>query len=176
MTSPFRRVLVPVDFSRATDQLIASGEAIRIGDDLHIEVSPASARAIGIGVGLCAPDGEVRLVHATPALEHGSLYGGTAGLANALDEIHRSSREAAVRCLEVLAAGSIPVGPTISCEARHGVALAVVLGEAQRFDADLIVIAASGRNRVARFFLGSTADRIIREADCPVLVIPADRE
>ena len=38
---------------------------------------------------------------------------------------------------------------------------------------DLIVLAASGRSRVARFFVGSTADRIIREASCPVLVVPA---
>jgi hypothetical protein len=35
------------------------------------------------------------------------------------------------------------------------------------------VLAASGRSRVARFFVGSTADRIIREASCPVLVVPA---
>ena len=40
-------------------------------------------------------------------------------------------------------------------------------------EADLIVMAASGRSRVARFFVGSTADRVIREAPCPVLVIPA---
>jgi nucleotide-binding universal stress UspA family protein len=34
-------------------------------------------------------------------------------------------------------------------------------------------MASSGRSRVARFFVGSTADRVIREANCPVLVIPA---
>jgi len=41
------------------------------------------------------------------------------------------------------------------------------------FEADLIIMAASGRSRVTRFFVGSTADRVIRQAKCPVLVIPA---
>ena len=44
--------------------------------------------------------------------------------------------------------------------------------EATKFDADLIVLPASARSTVARFFLGSTADRVIRQAPCPVLVVP----
>jgi nucleotide-binding universal stress UspA family protein len=59
-----------------------------------------------------------------------------------------------------------------SFEARPGVALQVILEEAERFEAELLVIAASGRSRVARFFLGSTADRVIRQAACPVMVVP----
>ena len=179
MPSPFKRVLVPVDFSRATDQLIADGNAIKIGEDLHIEVSPASAQAIEIAVGLCDEQGEVRLVHATPALEQGSVYGGAAGLgglASAIDEIHANARAAAVQCLEHLAAQHRDAGPRITCAAQNGVALKVVLTLSRELDADLIVLASSGRSRVARFFLGSTADRIIRESECPVLVIPTERE
>ncbi len=179
MPTPFSHVLVPVDFSRATDQLIADGKAITVGEDLHIEVSEASARSIETAVQLCDPSGEVRLLHATPALEHGTIYGGAAGLgglSTAIDEIHANAHAAAVQCLEHLAASHREVGPKISCHAQHGVAVRVVLNTASDFDADLIILAASGRNRVARFFLGSTADRIIREAECPVLVMPTERE
>jgi nucleotide-binding universal stress UspA family protein len=56
---------------------------------------------------------------------------------------------------------------------RPGAALDVILEEARRFRADLVVMAASGRSKVARFFVGSTADRVIRQMHCPVLVIPA---
>lgn len=63
---------------------------------------------------------------------------------------------------------------TLEYVVRPGQPLAVVLEEAERFKPDLIVMAASGRSRVARFFVGSTADRVIRQAPCPVMVVPAD--
>jgi nucleotide-binding universal stress UspA family protein len=36
---------------------------------------------------------------------------------------------------------------------------------------DLIVIGTHGRRSVPRFFLGSVAERVVREAECPVLTI-----
>lgn len=41
-------------------------------------------------------------------------------------------------------------------------------------DADLIVIGTHGRRGVPRFFLGSVAERVVREAACPVLTIRQD--
>jgi nucleotide-binding universal stress UspA family protein len=38
-------------------------------------------------------------------------------------------------------------------------------------DADLIVMGTHGRRGVPRFFLGSVAERVVREAACPVLTI-----
>ena len=40
--------------------------------------------------------------------------------------------------------------------------------------ADLIVIGTHGRRGVPRFFLGSVAERVIREAACPVLTVRQD--
>jgi len=39
---------------------------------------------------------------------------------------------------------------------------------------DLIVMATQGRSGVPRFFLGSVADRVVRTASCPVLVVRAE--
>ncbi|HYZ07963.1 MAG TPA: universal stress protein, partial [Pseudonocardiaceae bacterium] len=39
-------------------------------------------------------------------------------------------------------------------------------------DADLLVVGSRGRGRVATALLGSVSARCIREATCPVLVIP----
>jgi nucleotide-binding universal stress UspA family protein len=36
---------------------------------------------------------------------------------------------------------------------------------------DLVVVATHGRSRAARFFLGSVADKVVRGAPCPVLVV-----
>jgi nucleotide-binding universal stress UspA family protein len=63
-------------------------------------------------------------------------------------------------------------GVAVELSTRSGVPMHVILEEAEQRAVDLILIPTSGRSRVARFFLGSTADRIIREASCPVLVIP----
>lgn len=38
--------------------------------------------------------------------------------------------------------------------------------------ADLLVVGTSGHNAFERAFLGSTATRVLAEADCPVLVVP----
>jgi nucleotide-binding universal stress UspA family protein len=38
--------------------------------------------------------------------------------------------------------------------------------------ADLIVIGTRARGGVARLFLGSVADKVVRGANCPLLVVP----
>lgn len=42
---------------------------------------------------------------------------------------------------------------------------------AQETDADLIIMTTHGHAGVARIFLGSTAERVIRHAPCPVLAV-----
>lgn len=42
---------------------------------------------------------------------------------------------------------------------------------AEDLDADLIIIATHGRTGVTRFFLGSVAERVVRESQRPVLTI-----
>lgn len=52
----------------------------------------------------------------------------------------------------------------------------VVLEVAQLIESDLIVLGTSGHNAWHRFFLGSTATRVVSEAVCPVLVVPHELE
>ncbi len=171
----FQRILVPVDFSAASDELVASGRAMRVGNQ-SIDFAPASMRSIELAAALArAYGGRLRLIHATPTLNYSAMYTPPAGVAlppNVITEIHESARRASVEALSTLAALHCE-GVTVECEALPGVPLNVVLEEVDRFHADLVVLAASGRSRVTRFFLGSTADRVIRQASCPVLVIPA---
>ncbi|MDF3082018.1 universal stress protein [Burkholderia sola] len=48
-----------------------------------------------------------------------------------------------------------------------------IVGVAREIDADLIVIGTHGRRGFRRLFLGSVAERVLRQATCPVLMIPA---
>ncbi len=54
---------------------------------------------------------------------------------------------------------------------RAGEPYDVIREVARRERADLIIIAARGHGAVKRFFIGSTAGRVVRHAPCPVLVV-----
>jgi nucleotide-binding universal stress UspA family protein len=172
--SPFRRILVPIDFTQDADAAVHSGLEVQI-DGGTVAVAPASTKALELAAGIVDEQGELRLVHATPTYESARVYTGGAGMgvlgANEVAEVHASARAASLKVLEALAE-RFAKGINCSFEVRPGVALQVILDEAEQFDAQLLVIAASGRSRVARFFLGSTADRVIRQSPCPVMVVP----
>jgi universal stress protein A len=56
---------------------------------------------------------------------------------------------------------------------RSGTAHAEITGMAQKLGADLIVIATHGNTGLKHVLLGSTAERVVRHAHCPVLVVRA---
>jgi nucleotide-binding universal stress UspA family protein len=68
-----------------------------------------------------------------------------------------------------LAGGSqVPVTHSLG----EGETVRVLLARAKAVDADLIVMGAHGRPAIERFILGSTAERMVRSADRPVLIVP----
>jgi len=172
---PFSRILVPIDFQPATDEQIAAGQAVLV-EKQYIDYAPASLRSVGLAASLASlTGGSLILLHVTPPLAYSSMYTGSlsVGLSQqVMAEVHKAAHDTSVAALQVIAERHC-AGLSVELSARPGVPLSVILGEAERHAVDLIVLAASGRSRVARFFVGSTADRIIREACCPVLVVPA---
>ena len=54
---------------------------------------------------------------------------------------------------------------------RQWVAAAIV-GYANERAADAIVVGSHGRGVIRRFLLGTVAERVLRDASCPVLVVP----
>jgi nucleotide-binding universal stress UspA family protein len=58
----------------------------------------------------------------------------------------------------------------VSGHIRPGAAVRGILQVAADIDADLIVVGTHKRTGVRRFMLGSVAERVLREAHCPVLV------
>jgi nucleotide-binding universal stress UspA family protein len=50
---------------------------------------------------------------------------------------------------------------------------AAIISWATAKQAQLIIIGTHGRRGVTRFFMGSVAERVLREAPCAVLVVPA---
>jgi nucleotide-binding universal stress UspA family protein len=62
----------------------------------------------------------------------------------------------------------VPVEPVLMSGTTH----AEVGRYVEKHGADLMVVGSHGHGLVRRFLLGSVADRLIRTARCPVLVVP----
>ncbi len=65
-------------------------------------------------------------------------------------------------------------GVTVSTDLRYGNVAEAVLDYADEIGADLIVRSTHGRTGVARWLLGSVANKIVQGATCPVLLIRSD--
>jgi universal stress protein A len=70
-------------------------------------------------------------------------------------------------CCRELAQAGIKNGLAI----RSGSASHEIAEQAHEQRTDLIVIATHGRGVIAHALLGSTAERVVRHAPCPVLVV-----
>ena len=64
---------------------------------------------------------------------------------------------------------------TAMVEARGRHVSDVILGDAKTFRADLIVMGTHGRRGLNRLLLGSDAERVLREAPVPVLLVRAQQ-
>ncbi len=56
---------------------------------------------------------------------------------------------------------------------RVGHPAAEIIAAVNETDADLVVMATHGRTGVSHLVLGSVAERVVREAPCPVLIVRA---
>jgi nucleotide-binding universal stress UspA family protein len=72
--------------------------------------------------------------------------------------------------LEALAPAG-PEGPAISYHVVSGRPKTQILGHAIEHDTQLIVMGAQGRDGVGLNLLGSTTERVVRDATCPVLTV-----
>ena len=77
-------------------------------------------------------------------------------------------------CTETLP--TVGSGPkTIEFRVAVGMPAPEILREAQRLQADLIVISSRGRSGIRKIVFGSTTERVLRETSVPVLVTPNDQ-
>jgi nucleotide-binding universal stress UspA family protein len=79
--------------------------------------------------------------------------------------------ERALGELEKLRQQALGDYPAARCLVRSGVADAEIVNTAKDEHADLIVIGTHGFSGIKHLLLGSTAERVVRDAPCPVLTV-----
>lgn len=66
-----------------------------------------------------------------------------------------------------------PLRTRLQAEVVEGAPAACIVNAAREWPADLLVLGTHGRSGLPRFILGSVAERVVRQAPCPVLTVPA---
>lgn len=135
--------------------------------DLSERASPAVERAIRLAE---EHGGQVRLLHVMrPEPDWEWLEAGWGGLADG-----EARRDSALQQLQSLVAGR---GAVEQCEVQAGKPFVEIIRHGRYAGADLIAVGAHGAHFVRDILIGTTAERVVRKSDRPVLVVkqPAER-
>ncbi|MCA8964103.1 MAG: universal stress protein [Planctomycetes bacterium] len=144
-----RRILCPTDFSPTARHAI----------DYALEM----ARSFGA---------EIVLLHVIPDMGYPlRSFGTVSAFPNLREEIHK-------RGTEELAELQAQLGTDvkITTELRDGASHHAILDCAKDVGADMIIIGTHGHTGLKHMLLGSTAEKVVRSAECPVLTVRSAAE
>ena len=85
-------------------------------------------------------------------------------------DVYKGQEEAARTKLEEIARKHL-AGVKYDLLTQMGDPASTILKTVRKVNADLVVMATHGRRGLSRFFLGSVAETVVREAACPVLTV-----
>ena len=144
---PVRRLLYPTDFSVASDQALAVASRLLIG----------------------SAETKILLVHTyhitASIVPLGGFRGGVVPLF--VDNAHQIAEQMTKPTADVLRAR----GFEVEVHVVRGDPAEVLTELASASDADLIVMGTRGHSKIRQMLLGSTAERVVEHAKCPVLTV-----
>ena len=132
-----------------------------------LDFSPASIEALDYAVSLAKQlRAAIHLVHVHPPDEASSVPGAGHLLFQSAEAIERLNEE-----LTGIHRKHVPTFRPENCHIRGGQPYQQIIRLAREIDADLIVLSTRGYSGLKHLLLGSTAERVVRNAPCPVLVV-----
>jgi len=131
-----------------------------------LDFSPASLGALDYAVWLAKQfRAAIHLVHVHPPDEASSVPGAAQLLLQSAEAIERLNKE-----LTGIHRKHVPTFRPENCHIRGGRPYEEIVRVAREIGADLIVLSTRGHSGLKHLLLGSTAERVVRNAPCPVLV------
>jgi nucleotide-binding universal stress UspA family protein len=132
-----------------------------------LDFSPASMEALEYAVWLAKQfRATIHLVHVHPPDEASSVPGAGHLLFESAEAVERLNEE-----LTGIHRKHVPTFPPENCHIRGGRPYEEIVRLAREIDADLITLSTRGHSGLKHLLLGSTAERVVRSAPCPVLVV-----
>jgi universal stress protein A len=108
---------------------------------------------------------EITLLHIAPELAEDSRV--TFAMPELQQEILQEAADNLCKEIERAGMPEVKVSPVV----KKGTPFHEIVETARQMNADLIVIGTHGRTGLKHVFMGSTAERVVRHAPCPVLVV-----
>jgi nucleotide-binding universal stress UspA family protein len=131
-----------------------------------LDFSSASMKALDYAVSLAKQfHAAIHLVHVYPPDEASSVSGAGHLLFQSAEVIERLNEE-----LTGIHRQHVPAFRPENCHVRGGRPYQEIVSLAREIDADLIALSTRGHSGLKHLLLGSTAERVVRSARCPVLV------
>jgi len=92
---------------------------------------------------------------------------------NGMGEVTTQIVEKANAAMETLVSSVQPPldGPSFTTEVTSGTAFVEIVNRAREWHADLIVMGAKGAASLENIVIGSTAERVLKDATCSVLIV-----
>jgi nucleotide-binding universal stress UspA family protein len=160
LAKPYFTILFPV----------LSMKNILVPLDLKVETGRVLDQAVELAQALSA---KLWLLHvAAPDPDFVGYEAGPQYIRDIRADTLREERAQLHRMVAELAASNIPAQPLMVM----GPTVETILSEAERIKADMIVMGAHGRRGLAKAFLGSTSDDVLRANRYPVLIVPTPIE
>lgn len=139
-----KRVLAPVDFSEFSRKSVRY--AVRFAEQFSAELV---------------------LVHVVEPVR----YPESVIIPPEMEEANQARLKQARKSLTAFARKEVPAELSRECMVLLGVPFEAIVKTAKAVNADLIVLSTHGHTGLKRLFLGSTAERVVRLAPCPVLTV-----
>ncbi|MFY9821733.1 MAG: universal stress protein [Thermoanaerobaculia bacterium] len=148
---PIRTILVPTDFSQDAELAVTTAH--------HL-------------LSFLEQDARLVLLHAYNLPIEYTAYG---PIPTSISYLQDAGLEAERRLFD-MAEALKREGLTVETVAREGDPAHVIAEEAQKCSADLIAMGTRGYSGLRHLFLGSTAERVVQQAPCPVMTIRRPEE
>lgn len=145
-----KKILVPTDFSDSSDKALQ--EAIDVAGKYHSKITVL--HVIDKEIQQCAVDYCIPI----EAVERFEEEGVNQSRKRMQTEVSKLSGSQTVE---------------IDYDVKHGVPYDEIIKEQEEKGIDLIVMASHGRTGLTRFMLGSVADKVVKKASAPVLLVKA---
>ncbi len=133
-----------------------------------IDGAPSATHVVDVACGLASALGsaaELHIVHAVDATPSGVMGMGPLTPLPASLETARLALDRACTAARTRFAG------TITGHLSGGEPWRAIVQTASNLRADLVIVGTAGRTGIARVVLGSVAEKVVRQAGCPVLVV-----
>lgn len=152
--------------SGVTRKAVRGGGAVELRSILvPVDFSAASANSLAYAVSLAKHFGaKITLLHVSQAQFYASEFGHSPGAETSLGEGCKGR-------LRAFAAGKVESELLAETLVRSGVPFDQITKAAEERGVDLIIVSTRGQTGLKHVLMGSTAERVVQHATCPVLVI-----